>query len=311
MKLTDIKPEKIDTEHDLDYLISKLKSKKKIKSLYHYTNIYGVEGILKRQEFWLSDANFLNDKNELWYTYNLCEEVISEICGKSKGNFLDRFNYAIASEDLKKPVYVMSLTTNSDSNLLWSNYTNNDGYNIILDPKNLFNELKLDNYNLLKFPVIYDKKVQKKIIVELMSKFIGVTMFFQNKLDKLDHDLSDLRDLSYEWGFQDGVLALLVKAFSIFFKDSCFSQEEEYRIALVPKNWKSQCLDYSCRVSNGTFIPYLTVPIHDKNAIKGLTIGPKNNMDIAKDGILKFLEVNGYDHLDENSVNKSKIPYRY
>ncbi|MGP3782159.1 DUF2971 domain-containing protein [Bacillus sp. 4A_MP3] len=309
MKLKDIKPKKIQPHQDFRNLVYEFiesKKKKKIKLLYHYTNIYGVEGILKRKEFWLSDANFLNDKNELLYTYNLCEEVISDICGESKDSFLNHFKYIIESKPLKKPVYVMSLTTNSDSNLLWSNYTNNDGYNIVLDPKNLFGKLNLDNYDLLEFPVIYDIKTQRKMIEELMSKFIGVNLFFQNKLD-------DPNSGSYQWSqwsYQNGFLSLYVKIFSVFFKDSCFSQEEEYRVALIPKAVEPDYLDYSCRVSNGTFIPYLTVPFHDKSAIKGLN-WPKNNMDIAKDGILKFLEVNGYDHLDENSVNKSKIPYRY
>ncbi|AYK60068.1 DUF2971 domain-containing protein [Bacillus subtilis] len=304
MKLTDIQPKEIDTQNELRYLISKLKNKKKIKSLYHYTNIYGVEGILKHKELWLSDANFLNDKNELLYTYNLCKEAISDICGKDKGAFLDHFKDVIESEALKKPVYVMSLTTNSDSNLLWSNYTNNDGYNIILDHKDLFKESKIKNYHLLKFPVIYDNQIQKEIISELMCKFIGVMLYFQ-KFDKSNPNFIT------KWNYQFKVIALFVKILAIFFKDSCFSQEEEYRIALLPETWLTDYLDYTCRISNGSFIPYLTVPIHDKKAIKGLTIGPKNNMDIAKDGILKFLEINGYDHLDENSVNKSKIPYRY
>ena len=34
------------------------------KYLYHYTDIYGLEGIVKNKELWLSERNYMNDVND-------------------------------------------------------------------------------------------------------------------------------------------------------------------------------------------------------------------------------------------------------
>ena len=34
------------------------------KYLYHYTDIYGLEGIIKNKELWLSERNYMNDIND-------------------------------------------------------------------------------------------------------------------------------------------------------------------------------------------------------------------------------------------------------
>ncbi|MEH7693240.1 hypothetical protein, partial [Bacillus altitudinis] len=43
--------------------------------VHHYTNINGLEGILKEGEFWVSQADFLNDKTEMKYTFDMSKEI--------------------------------------------------------------------------------------------------------------------------------------------------------------------------------------------------------------------------------------------
>ncbi|MEH7798951.1 DUF2971 domain-containing protein, partial [Bacillus safensis] len=84
--------------------------------------------------------------------------------------------------------------------------------------------------------------------------------------------------------------------------------EEEFRIALLYLNNNDSKI-YDCRISNGTFIPYVKINVN-RDSVRGVIIGPKNNMDINKEGLSKFLQKHDYD-LTKVSISKSKIPYRY
>ena len=35
-----------------------------LEVIYHYTDIYGLEGIIKNKELWLSERNYMNDIND-------------------------------------------------------------------------------------------------------------------------------------------------------------------------------------------------------------------------------------------------------
>ena len=38
--------------------------------LYHYTDIYGLEGIIKNKKLWLSERNYMNDINDELFIQN-------------------------------------------------------------------------------------------------------------------------------------------------------------------------------------------------------------------------------------------------
>ena len=52
---------------------------KVIRDIYHYTSVDGIIGILRNKELWFTNIYFLNDNQELFYTYKLIDEVIKEI----------------------------------------------------------------------------------------------------------------------------------------------------------------------------------------------------------------------------------------
>ncbi|MCY8932519.1 DUF2971 domain-containing protein [Bacillus atrophaeus] len=291
-----------------------------IELLFHYTNINGLEGILKYNQFWVSHAHFLNDKTEINYTLNLSNEVFEEYCGNlseeecwifsnegykekhDKEEIIEHLRdlYNVVVNDVfhqpRYRIYALSFCINSDSNLLWSNYSNNDGYSIQI------NYPKFKNYLKEKFKykdyvhsgyVIYDKKVQKKLIEDLLKTLLGIVRNLLKPNLELEKVLL-------------GVYSILSQ-YSIFFKDECFSQEEEFRIAMV---FEDNFDDYSCRISNGAFIPYIEVHF-EKDCVEGITVGPKNNMDITINGLKHFLKLNKYNDIQDEKILKSRIPYRY
>lgn len=105
------------------------------------------------------------------------------------------------------------------------------------------------------------------------------------------------------------------------FKNPIFSQDEEYRI-IFNVNKRLDVIQY--RSSNGVFLPYIEVKFESglennekRLPIDGITIGPKNNLDIAKKGLELFLNSKGYKTVSNDRkqgkiyIKKSEVPLRY
>lgn len=270
------------------------------KVLYHYTNIYGLEGILKNNKFWVSNASFLNDKTEIKYTLDLSRQYLSELCEEKQINkkeaitFFDLF-VRERLEQVSLDYYLLSFCTNEDSNLLWSNYSNNDGYNIAFKYPDISSDyfIETEEYPLSAY-VIYDEVEQRKILKDYIEKIIEIVEYVR------DLKVEEIQDEIYR---RLGLVIGALKLSSLFFKDKCFSQEEEFRIAFSKKK-------PFCRISNGAFIPYITAGFN-KESVTGITIGPKNNMDITMEGLIQFLKLHNYNHITKEKIKKSCIPYRY
>ncbi|MEH3007481.1 DUF2971 domain-containing protein [Bacillus pumilus] len=289
----------MDFQYVIDKIDKYLEMDKHLTPLYHYTSVYGLEGILKRREFWVSHSDFLNDKTERKYTLNLLINILDNKLEEKKKKkelikaILDNIN------SLDFPIYVLSFCQNKDSNLMWSNYSNNDGYNLEFDLSTFRSDFKIldgnveDSTATYKSKVIYDKKIHKEAISELADDYIEIF----KKYSKIDIELR----------IKINNLYLTLQILSAFFKDECFQQEEEHRFILVPAF--ADILAYHCRIANGAFIPYTRIGF-ESNLIKGVTIGPKNKMDISEEGLKSFLTLNEFDS-ETIEIKRSNIPYRY
>ncbi|GMG79557.1 DUF2971 domain-containing protein [Bacillus safensis] len=286
----------IRSKYYKDYIYPLLKYNS--DEIFHYTNIYGLQGILSDEKFWVSHSDFLNDKTEKIYTLDLCTELFRNICKEKKLKDEEKDKYIKSYKDImnmyfvnyKQELYTLSFSTNPDSNLLWANYSQNDGYCISF---NLFEILgKIINQKIVASNVIYDKETQKNTLKGIISNIFEIIK--RNPRGNINKkDAAELK-----------IIGEILTWCSIFFKDVVFSQEQEFRISFFGgKN------NYKCRISNGVFIPYIEWGI-DKAWVSGVTIGPKNSMDINIEGLRKFLDLNSY-NLSDEKIRKSKIPYRY
>ncbi|PYH27432.1 hypothetical protein US8_00054 [Bacillus altitudinis] len=294
---TEVVLDEIRNKYRTDYINPLLKDD--YNEIFHYTNIYGLEGILKNEKFWVSHTDFLNDKTEKIYTLDLCTEIFVNICkenkleGKEKDIYIKSFKFIMNMYfvDYKQEFYTLSFSTNPDSNLLWANYSQNDGYCISF---NLFEILeKIKNQNIVASIVIYDKETQKNTLKGIISNIFKII----NRNPSGDINNKDAAEIK--------IIGEFLTWCSIFFKDVVFSQEQEFRIAF----YFGEENNYKCRISNGVFIPYIEWGI-DKPWVSGITIGPKNSMDINIQGLRKFIDLNLY-NLSDEKIRKSKIPYRY
>jgi len=85
-------------------------------TLYHYTSANALCSIIQNQEFWLTKADFMNDKSEIKYASDLFIERLkqSRIPEKEKENLIKSFENSVTN-GLFNNIFVLSLSANYDS----------------------------------------------------------------------------------------------------------------------------------------------------------------------------------------------------
>ena len=263
-------------------------------SLFHYTTIDGLTGILNKQQLWLTHFRYMNDYDELLH-------VIKRL----KTSFLDAFDV------LAKDAFIKENNTNDESlsNIEESllNWRETDAY------KNFFeNHLKSSGVYIGSFCtrgndilsqwrgytsdvgycIEFDEMVLNKSIIQLEEDQPGGAMvdceYDPNKISK---EIDVIRNgITSE---RENYLKMLTKAMSLCVKakNHGFSEESERRIVFY-KNGKFN-EDQKFRIKSGILTPYHAIEF-DKSAIKSVTIGPTHKQELASESISNFLKVKGY-----------------
>lgn len=134
---------------DYDGLLKKIPKVKKIlddgsnSNLYHYTKPEKLLNILESETIRFSNALYLNDKEEVTYSYKLIGSLIDEMPGlnselfsRIKEHFHRKYKNIISGNDTyssRYEYYTISFSTDSDNLTLWNNYSKGQsytGYNI-------------------------------------------------------------------------------------------------------------------------------------------------------------------------------------
>lgn len=317
-------------------------------NVFHYTNAVALENIFRNMTLWVTKSDFLNDKTEYLYAISLVNKVFK----KNKYKYLNENIIAQINRAFKSYLsrsFIFSTSLNSDSVNLWGNYSEHEGYNIGFDLREVFSKMwdgkiyvtgnnklkdgsikkyfiqRKDSHNSIEMSpgkVIYDIITQENIIVDIFNFLDHISEKFYSLSNKTkDMNEQSMNNLAYHYNNAFGsAIRILINQIKLF-KNPVFSQDEEYRI-IFDVNSKLNVKKY--RQYKGVFIPYIEVVFDKSNAAKELpvnsiTIGPKNNLDIATKGLSQFLSSQGYKisvRLKQKGENKllirnSAVPLRY
>jgi hypothetical protein len=263
----------------------------KPKSLYHYTSIHGVEGILNTNSIWATQLHFMNDSTEWLYALDL---VRKNIRGRIKQRE-DRYwlqVIALISDLLKNiekiDLYVCSFSEVSDQLSQWRAY---GGYEISFDVS-LLRVLLLRNMFQLQ-PCIYDFEEQQRIVngfVEPIINGIGT--------------IAD--DDSLQVAGRDTLIKLFNRLASVapVLKHPDFKEEKEWR-AFGFLEADDPRLHYHIRGS--VIVPHCSLELKVPTApspITDIKIGPHPHQSLAVQG-LKALT-----RLSQIGVTASSTPFR-
>ena len=299
-----------------DDLLEKIPKIKKVLdtdkncTIYHYTKPEKLLNILSGGTLRFSNALYLNDKEEIAYSYRLIVRLIDEIpelnpdlFGKIKTHFSNKYKHIVDGENdfrNKLEYFTTSFSTESDNLTLWNNYAkgkNYTGYNIGFDKKKLIDEMTENKYLPVFGSVIYDKQKQIKIIHAIFKKW---NMLFNRALKCKKTNEVKLFDILFE-------LIDVLSIVSIFFKNPQFKNEHEYRIVIVNAFGVENSKPTKVVEKNGLFVPYLEYKF-SKESVTSINIGPTFDENIFYTSTNRMLLNFGYEDKD---VCRSKIPLRY
>ena len=283
------------------------------RKLYHYTDLNGLLGIVQSNGLWLSEAKYLNDKEELINGKKLTIDLINYLLkNKSK--------YAIFREVLMGVInkletntfsnnYVCSFSLKEDDLDQWRAYGDRGSGICIEFTRDKEKYSLFETFNFMRFcNVIYNDEIKYKILHSCIF-----TYYYYFLHDKRYGNKIDTED------YINSITLNLIRNYLVF-KNKSFESEQEVRLVyeddpLEKKDFKNKYF----RNSNGILVPYIKINdalIHkdgkniadiEKLPISKVIVGPTTNQEITYQSIQEFLDFNGY---QKNIVKKSNIPYR-
>ena len=214
-----------------------------------------------------------------------------------KTNNLDRYRY-----------YVFCTSTESDSLNMWNYYVKDgayQGYNIGFSIDKMikyFAQTALYSAEIWHGPVLYSDCEKVKVIKDLIQGVDINLSLIKGEVGSQEYWYTYLQESQTE-------IIDSIELFRLFFKDSAFKDEHEYRFVLkLPvKQNDSRYLSNGYEVKNGIFSPYCDFKIDDE-IIDDITLSPMLDVKLASKGLQLYLENNDYQGIN---IISSTIPIRY
>ena len=282
------------------------------KPIFHYTSPEGILGILNSKSLFATDLNYLNDKSEGIYGLSLLQKELNSLLnGKDLLEPYILHEIKEAREDIKNNylfhTYTISFSMNSDLLGMWNYYTKGNsirGYNIGFNVGKLLKNIHIIVFNENDEKVdLVSKEYLHPVHGKVIYSYNRQIDILKNIIDELTQFYDEFIENDYKMQTLAYFIVRKVLFVSVFFKDECFRQEQEYRIAfnatmIAGKEFQQKGVPYKelFRVSNGNIVPYQKCEFAPE-AVSSITCSPT----------LQLQE----DRHVQNKINQSKIPVRF
>lgn len=268
-------------------------------SLFHYTTMSGLLGIVENNCFWLTNLKYMNDLSEQKFAYEIVNNTINKLkCDKCySSKFINIINRSSSINTYRADRYAACFTSDGDSLPMWCMYGKESGVSIEFDLTSNFHFTI--GPNCFFEDIIYDCNILVefvKIVVDLYHA--AYNEFIYDSSSTFNSTLENI--LSME-------LSSKVVSHVDNFKNKRFSHESETRLLY---SWKNDA-KIKHRVKNNLIVPYVEMPTKDLNngkllPITSIIIGPGEEQELVKQSVEDFIRAKGYDV----EIKKSEIPYR-
>lgn len=299
------------------------------KKVYHYTSPQGLYGILGNATIRFTDCQFLNDKSEYTHIrkplFKAFDEIRSELHNDLDRSILTMLSENFEADDVRtakepasdadalgKRYFVFCASTAPDLLGMWNYYVkggNYQGYNIGFKISKLldcFSSISNPEVDVFYGLVIYKEIDQIRILKDLLLK---ADQALEERLEKASSG-EDLHSARQE---VIGEILSYIGNYRLFFKDEAFSNEKEYRFVLrLPAQIRKGTGDpmrVGFDIRNGIFTPFCDLSISKEKTIDSITLSPMLESELAKQGLSRYLRLNGYS--SKIAIGQSSIPIRY
>ena len=290
--------------HELSSMV--MKGIRPKQMLYHYTNAANLISIIKTNELWATNAQFVSDTRETSYADEILDEVLETVDLGKYNQFGFHEEVLKRRELIRNRTFVLSFSTVPDSLHLWNNYGKNEGYNLGFRFLELAKHLKyaikpaMDGVTsdilCLFGNVLYTREQQKALIHFGVQKYIELTAQVLNQKE-FPSTPNIFQEFDQLWN--------VFISLTYLFKQEEHAVENEMRAIIIPKQ-ESGLADY--RTINGIIIPFIRLqPVQGLLPIQSVGIGPKIDDTVAELGVRHLLQPR-YPNVE---IQHSNIKLRY
>jgi DUF2971 family protein len=282
--------------------------------LYHYTDMRGLEGILKNEEIWFTDYRHLNDPKELMHGIELAKAMLAR---RMNGAGFHAFLFGWIDDLLTKRnfgkalvFFIASFSRDRDDLGQWRAYADDGrGASIGFSPE-LFapNETKNEDprKNTFVGPVLYNDSQTRARHAKGIDKAASI-------LDAaLRYARRHLRDSTVGKEFLNQLARSVIAAPLIWNALTCkhpgYKHESEVRLVIVGDKRQFR-RKISKRKRGDKVVPYIPhhFPLRERKKLVGIVIGPAAPRG-AEAAILRLLKSAGIGY--KVPIRRSRIPYR-
>jgi hypothetical protein len=285
--------------------------------LHHYTDAFGVHGIISSNSLWATATQFSNDLSEIEYAVSIAAEIIKEMWGGKPSispweallaeHLVELF--ATPLHNFGQP-FIVSFCEDGALLSQWRAYGRNSGFSLAFSPLIKRDKVQLickHGFRTMVKKVIYDQDKQGQRLRFILKRLIKLVNGFPFATDSSD-GASAHAQLSL-------LLILEMTDWACAVKHRAFSEEKEWRIVTYPwgatlvgdrpKNYKG----VSVRPTSKLLLPYmiLEAPSHKRLPLVEIRCGPSQFQEQSARAMDILLRKHGYEHL---SVTFSGVPLR-
>jgi|ERR1039458_1085342 hypothetical protein len=285
--------------------------------LHHYTDAFGVEGIVSSNVLWATATQFSNDLSEIKYAVSVARDVIEETWGGKKAigtwenvlveHLVRLFNTPLHS--FGQP-FIVSFCQEGDLLSQWRAYGGSSGFSLAFRPLCQNNEVRLmckHGFRTMVKPVIYEPNKQRARLRFILRRLIKLVSGFSFRTTS-PVGASAHVELSV-------LLILEMTDWAISVKHKSFSEEKEWRIityptaatlrGATPENYEG----VSVRPTSKLLLPYMILEPSSGNRLPliGIRCGPSQFQEQSARAMNILLRKHDYKNIP---VTTSSVPLR-
>jgi hypothetical protein len=248
-------------------------------TIFHYTTVSGLIGIVTKSELWASDCRFLNDGTELTYA----EDIFFDEIRKLNLPPIRNAGYRIAGPSLSQfRMFITCFCEEGDLLSQWRGYGIDQGYSLGFDTIKL-KELDIGEVSPVEYGILKPSE------------------YFKDELSAANEPTA--HPGVEEWHASMWLLPRLVRV-----KHPDFAEEREWRFFIQFPSYNRQDKITNIQIRPSPFgpIPYLAIPFPNF-IIREIVIGPGNHTETREAAVRDMLK---YFHYPDVNVRISKIPLR-
>lgn len=284
-------------------------------TLYHYTNVAGLEGIIKSEAVWFTDFRHMNDPSEITHGIELCRDVIRLRKPGTDGRvqlFLDCLADFMRLENFSRALeyFIGSFSRTGDDLGQWRAYADNGRGVVIGFAPHLFRientSDKKPNEVAFVSPIMYDLAAASHrhdtAIEQAERIFLDAANAHGDLLADREIGIPFMQELAR------AVIASPLIWNCLTSKHPAYSHEKEVRLIIIGLH--NRLRPYiQTRIRGADIVPYIAykMPVRQEHSIGHIVVGPAANPD-AERTVRTMLESFGVEH--DIPVSRSLIPYR-